>query len=61
MAWHENVLPVVRVAIRKREEAINASDLNAQVRYEASLNAMKPGWLANEYAKWVSDGKPPIR
>jgi len=53
-------LVVVQVAMRKRKQAIDATDTPAQLRAEATLNAIKPGWLANEWAVWQAAGYPVI-
>ena len=58
---HSSVLSVVRVALRKRKEAIDNSDTVAQSRHETSLSVIKPNWLAKEWADWAADGYPPIR
>ena len=47
-------------AMKARRAAILATDAPAQARAEASLNALKPGWLAAEYADWAAAGYPAL-
>jgi hypothetical protein len=56
----KGVLPVVQVAMRERKKAVDASDAPRQAYHEKSLNDLKPGWLAKEYADWQTAGYPVI-
>jgi hypothetical protein len=55
-----NVYRVVLVAMRKRKAAIDAGDAISQARAEASLDKLKPTWLATDWAVWQAAGYPVI-
>jgi hypothetical protein len=55
-----SVYAVVLVGMRKRKAAIDSGDAVGQARAEASLDKLKPTWLATDYAAWQAAGYPVI-